>query len=199
AINQAQEYVDLDRDDVDVVEDGVKQAIDVFQEAVAPVTIMLALDQSGSMKRAAPVVREAAGAFVDALRPTDPLGLVLFADKAELKGEVVTARDAAHEAIDGYAAKGGTALYDALDLALSRLKAVEGRRVVVVLTDGYDENAKSTGPGSVTKWDQVLTDAKVIDATIYVIGLGARVDKSHLRQLAQLTGGEAYFTTDVAA
>ncbi len=199
AINDAQEYVDLERDDIDVVEDGVKQTVDVFQEAVAPVTIMLALDGSGSMKRAAPVVRQAAGAFVDALRPTDPLGLVLFADKAELKGEVGTSRDAAHEAIDRYAAKGGTALYDALDLALARLKTVEGRRVIVVLTDGYDENAKSTGPGSVTKWDQVLASAKAIDATIYAIGLGARVDKKRLQQLAQLTGGEAYFTTDVAA
>src|SRR5207249_436651 len=50
AINDAQEYVDLDRGDIDVVEDGVKQSIDVFQEAVAPVTIMLALDVSGSMR-----------------------------------------------------------------------------------------------------------------------------------------------------
>jgi Ca-activated chloride channel homolog len=197
AINDAQEYVDLERDDIDVVEDGVKQNVDVFQEAVAPVKIMLALDGSGSMKRAAPVVREAAGAFVDALRPTDPLGVVLFADKAELKGEVGTKRDAAHDVVGTYAAKGGTALYDALDLSLARLKSVEGRRVVVVLTDGYDENAKSTGPGSVTTWDQVLASAKALDATIYTIGLGARVDKPRLRQLAQLTGGESYFTTDV--
>ena len=197
AINDAQEYVDLDRNDIDVMEDGVKQSIDVFQEAVAPVTIMFALDGSGSMKRAAPVVRQAAGAFVDALRPTDPLGFVLFADKAELRGEIGTARDVAHQAIDAYTAKGGTALYDALDLALGRLKTVEGRRVVVVLTDGYDENAKSTGPGSVTKWEQVLASAKAFDATIYPIGLGARVDKPRLRQIAQLTGGEAYFTTDV--
>ena len=197
AINDAQEYVDLDRGDIDVVEDGVKQSIDVFQEAVAPVTIMLALDGSGSMRRAAPVVRKAAGTFVDALKPTDPLGLVLFADKAELRGDVEIKRDTAHKAIDDYVAKGGTALYDALDLALGRLKSVDGRRVVVVLTDGYDENAKSTGPGSVTRWEQVLTSAKALDATIYAIGLGARVDKRRLRQLAELTGGEAYFTADV--
>ena len=115
----------------------------------------------------------------------------------ELRGDVEIKRDTAHKAIDDYVAKGGTALYDALDLALSRLKSVDGRRVVVVLTDGYDENAKSTGPGSVTKWEQVLTSAKALDATIYAIGLGARVDKPRLRQLAELTGGEAYFTADV--
>jgi Ca-activated chloride channel homolog len=199
AVDAAQQYVDLTRDDFDVLEDGVKQNVDVFQEAVAPVTIALALDQSGSMKKAAPVVREAAGAFVDALRPTDPLGLVLFSDKAELVGEVGTDRKPAHDAVDRYEAKGGTALYDALDLALGRLKTVEGRRVIVVVTDGRDEDAKSKGPGSTATWDKVVASAKEIDATIYAIGLGARVDRSRLQQLANLTGGEAYFTTDVAA
>src|SRR5204862_8110664 len=110
---------------------------------------MLALDGSGSMRRAAPVVRKAAGMFVDALRPTDPLGLVLFADKAELRGDVAIKRDPAHKAIDDYAATGGTALSDALDLARGPPDAVAGRRVVVAPTDGSDENAKSAGPGSV--------------------------------------------------
>jgi Ca-activated chloride channel family protein len=160
---------------------------------------MLALDQSGSMRKAAPVVREAAGAFVDKLRPSDPLGLVLFSDKAEMRGEVGTKREPAHEAIEGYAAKGGTALYDALDLGLEKLKTIEGRRVIVVLTDGRDEDAKSKGPGSKASWDEVLKSAKEIEATVYAIGLGPRVDKARLEQLAKVTGGEAYFTTDVAA
>jgi Ca-activated chloride channel homolog len=199
AMDNAQQYVDLTRDDLDVLEDGIKQNVDVFQEAVAPVTIMLALDQSGSMKRAAPVVRQAAGAFVDSLKSTDPLGVVLFSDKAEQVGETGTTRDAAHHAIEAYTPKGGTALYDALDLALGKLKSIEGRRVIVVVTDGRDEDAKSKGPGSVVKWEQVLANAKAIEATIYPIGLGPRVDKQRLQQLARLTGGEAYFTTDVAA
>jgi Ca-activated chloride channel homolog len=199
AIDDAQQLVDLTRDELEVVEDGVSQNVDVFQEAVAPVTLMLALDGSGSMKKAAPVVREAAGAFLDALRPTDPLGLVMFADKAELVGELGTKREPAHEAVEAYTPKGGTALYDALDLALGKLKTIEGRRVIVVVTDGRDEDAKSKGPGSAATWDQVLTNAKEIEATIYAIGLGPRVDKSRLQQLAKVTGGEAYFTTDMAA
>jgi Ca-activated chloride channel family protein len=199
ATDNAQQLVDLTREELDVIEDGVAQNVDVFQEAFAPVTIMLALDQSGSMKKAAPVVREAASAFVDKVQPSDPLGLVLFSDKAELVGELGTKREPAHEAINAYIPKGGTALYDALDVALDKLKAIEGRRVIVVVTDGRDENAKSTGPGSVASWDEVLTNAKAIEATIYAIGLGPRVDKKRLEQLASVTGGEAYFTTDVAA
>ena len=199
ATDDAEQLVDLTRDELDVIEDGVKQNVDVFQEAVAPVTIMLALDQSGSMKKAAPVAREAAGAFVDKLQPSDPLGLVLFSDKAELVGEVGTKREPAQEAIQAYTPKGGTALYDALDLALGRLKTIEGRRVIVVVTDGRDEDAKSKGPGSIATWDEVLTNAQAIEATIYAIGLGPRVDKKRLQQLADVTGGEAYFTTDMAA
>jgi len=198
AVDDALRYVDLAWDDLDVLEDGVPQTVDVFQEAVAPVTIVLALDESGSMTRAAAAVRQAAGAFVDALRPKDPLGVVLFADSAELVNDLGTDRDAPHEAIDSYVPRGGTALYDALVLAMGRLKSIEGRRVIVVVSDGRDEDAASKGPGSVASWEDVLANAKAVDATIYAIGLGSRVDRPRLEQLARLTGGEAYFTADVA-
>jgi Ca-activated chloride channel family protein len=197
AADDEQDHVDLARDDLEVLEDGVLQKVDVFQEAVAPVTVMLALDGSGSMLRSAPVVRNTAAAFVDALQPTDPLGLVVFSDRAALVDDPRTDRRATHEAIESYAPRGGTALYDALTLAMARLRSIEGRRIILVVTDGRDENAASNGPGSEASWEEVVENAKAIDATIYAIGVGARVEESRLRQLAGLTGGEAYFTTDV--
>ena len=72
ATDQARQYVDLAREDLEVIEDGVAQQVDVFHEAVAPVAIVLAVDASGSMSRAAEVARQAAAHFVDAVRPERP-------------------------------------------------------------------------------------------------------------------------------
>ena len=68
----------LTREDLTILEDGVPQSIDVFQEAVLPVTFMLALDSSGSMKRSAEQAREAAREFIAAMRPEDQVGMILF-------------------------------------------------------------------------------------------------------------------------
>jgi len=198
AVDAAQQYVELTAQDLEVIEDGVAQTVDVFHEAVAPVSVMLALDGSGSMKRSTAAVQEAANVFVNALQATDPLGLVMFADKAEMVHDLTTRRNESTAAIAAYKATGGTALYDGLADAIARLKTVEGRRAIVVVTDGRDENAKSNGPGSTHAWEEVLQQAREIDVTVYAIGLGSRVDRTRLEQLATVTGGEAYFTTNVA-
>jgi VWFA-related protein len=198
ATDERLQHVDLTTADLEVFEDGVRQQVDVFNEAVAPVSIMLALDGSGSMTRSAEAARQAAHAFVDSLRKDDPLGLMVFGDGVEMTHDLSTRREISHEGVEAYSTHGGTALYDAIGEAVSRLSTVQGRRVVVVVTDGRDENAASTGPGSVRTWEAALAAANDGDAVVYAIGLGARVDQERLRQLADLTGGEAYFTSDVA-
>jgi Ca-activated chloride channel homolog len=199
ATDLARQYVDLSRDDLEVIEDGVPQQVDVFHEAVAPVAIVLAVDASGSMVRSAEIARQAAMHFVDAVRPKDQLAVVQFADKAELVADLQVGRDEAHDALANYTPKGGTALYDALQLSMQRLRTTEGRRVVIVVTDGRDENAASNGPGSVATWETVIGAAQAMDTTVYAIGLGTRVERARLQQLADLTGGEAYFTNDIAS
>jgi Ca-activated chloride channel family protein len=197
ATDQERGYVELRREDLEVIEDGVIQHVEVFHEAVAPVAMVLAVDASGSMTRAAGVAREAAVHFIDTVRPGDRLGLVQFADKAELVVDLQITRDGAHEALANYTPKGGTALYDALQLSMQTLRAVNGRRVVVVVTDGRDENAGSKGPGSVATWEMVIEAAQATDVTVYAIGVGSRVDRGRLQKLADLTGGDAYFIEDV--
>ena len=199
ATDLTRQYVDLSRDDLEVIEDGVPQQVDVFHEAVAPVAIVLAVDASGSMVRSADVARQAAMHFVDAVRPKDQLAVVQFADKAELVADLQVGRDEAHDALANYTPKGGTALYDALQLSMQRLRTTEGRHVVIVVTDGRDENAASNGPGSVATWEAVIGAAQAMDTTVYAIGLGTRVERARLQQLADLTGGEAYFTNDIAS
>jgi Ca-activated chloride channel family protein len=186
-------------EDVEVIEDGVQQKVDTFQEVALPVTIMLALDASGSMTRSAEQAQAAAREFVHAMRVEDQVGMILFADRAEYIHSPTERRDWSLQAIDAYKAAGGTALYDALYDSLAQLADVQGRRVVVVVTDGRDENAASNGPGSLRTWDDVLRKLQQTDATVYAVGIGSRVDRTRLQELANRSGGAVYFPSDVTA
>lgn len=197
--DQDEKYLNVEASDLSVIEDGVAQKIDTFQEAVAPVSIVLALDESGSMKKAAEGVQDAARRFVSAVRPQDKLGLVLFADHSSFAHDLSLNRDHTLAGIDQYKASGGTALYDALSDALHRLKFENARRVVVVLTDGRDEDNPGKGPGSTHTFDDVLQYAKETDAVVFGIGLGPNVDSDVLQKLATTTGGEAYFPSDTSS
>lgn len=191
-------FLDVAREDLIVVEDGMEQTVDTFQEAVTPVSLVLALDASGSMKKSVEPARAAARGFVNALKPEDRLAVLTFADRAQFAHDLSTVREWSLEAIDKYEALGGTALYDSLYDSLARLKRVEGRRVVVVVTDGRDENNPGTAPGSVRTRADVSRALKDTETTIFAIGIGPRVDQELLSQLAAESGGEAYFPSDVS-
>ena len=197
--DMTRELVDVSIDDLEVTEDGVAQKLEAFHEAVTPVSIVFALDASGSMKKATDDVKAAAKAFVSNVREQDALSLILFSDKSRFAHDMTTRRDWSIEAIDGYVASGGTALYDAAYDSLMRLRGLEGRRVVVLMTDGRDENNPGTGPGSAHTYAQVLERLKSVDATIYTVGLGPKIDRKVLEELAAISGGEAYFPADVTS
>jgi Ca-activated chloride channel family protein len=190
-------FVDVGADDLQVFEDGVEQKIEGFEEALTPVSVILALDGSGSMKKTEAGVRNAAGSFISALPEKDSLGILQFADSAVLVQDLSKDRKHANEAVADYTANGGTALYDALMLSLERLRRVEGRRVVVVLTDGVDENNPGTAPGSTHTLNDVRAAIKDTGATVFPIGLGTKVDHTILDELAAISGGESYFPEDV--
>jgi len=197
-VGGGQAPVALTRENLVVLEDGVAQKVDVFHEAVLPVTFMLALDASGSMKRSAAQAQEAAREFIAAMRPEDRIGMIMFATTSEYIHSPTERRDWSLAAIDKYVADGGTALYDALYDSLAQLANVPGRRAVVVVTDGRDENAPSTGPGSLRAWEDVLRKLQETEAVVYPVGIGGRVDREHLQQLADRSGGAAYFPDDAA-
>jgi Ca-activated chloride channel homolog len=150
------------------------------------------------MRRKEQDVIDSARRFVEGLRPEDRLALVLFADKVEFVHDLSTNRQMTHKGIEGYRAVGGTALYDALADALVRLKAAgEGRHVVVVMTDGRDEDNPGTAPGSVRTFADVLKQQQETRATVFPIGLGTQVDAALLQQLADVSGGRAFFPETV--
>jgi len=81
--------------------------------------------------------------------------------------------------------------------SLERLRREEGRRAIVLLTDGKDENNAGTAPGSVHTWDDVLASLQESEALIFAIGMGPNVDREKLQELADRSGGEAYFPENV--
>jgi VWFA-related protein len=192
------QYVDISANDLIVKEDGVDQKVETFHEAAEPVSIVLALDASGSMRKSAESMAAAARTFIEALRPEDKLELLFFSDGVLVAHDFATNRQESLDAINAYKPNGGTALYDALAGALSALKNVEGRRAVVVMTDGRDENNPGTAPGSRHTLDEVFELAKVVDATVLPIGLGSNVDRAGLERLAGMSGGVADFPADVS-
>ena len=199
AMDTRNQYLEIAREDLEVFEDGVEQTIETFQEATSPVSLVLLLDSSGSMKQVGARVVAAAATFVEALRPEDSLGMLTFADKVEVVHALTTNRSNTVATLAEYQAQGGTALYDALCDSLLMLKGVKGRRAVVVLTDGRDEDNPGTAPGSVRNWDNVLRllqDQQ--DVMMFPVGLGTKIDPDRLKLLATFSGGEAYFPQDVS-
>jgi VWFA-related protein len=184
--------------DLTVTEDGVAQRVESFQEANAPISIVLAMDASGSIKPALQAVKDAALSFVGALRADDPLALVQFSDDVVFAHDFSTKRQLSLDAIAAHRALGGTALWDALHGSMALLQRQEGRRAVVVVTDGRDENNPGTGPGSTHTVADALARAQESDTTVYAIGIGPRVDRDALQRIADISGGAAYFPDDVS-
>jgi VWFA-related protein len=195
--NGQQEYVTLAANDFVVVENGVQQKVDTFHEALDPVSIVLTLDASGSMVKAAETVKETAREFVRAVRKEDRLAMVMFSDGVRVEHGLSNDRALSIAAIDKYVARGGTALYDAVWDSLVALKKESGRRTIVLLTDGRDENNPGTAPGSAHTFDEVLALTREVGATIFAVGLGPKLDGAVLERLAAVSGGQAYFSADV--
>jgi Ca-activated chloride channel homolog len=197
-MNTRRELLAVAADDLVVREDGVEQTLEAFEEALAPVSMVLALDSSGSMRRRAAEAQAAARSFVSAVRPEDKLSVTTFGETITFHHEFTNDRAPSYAAIDAYRAAGGTPLYDDLYQSFQRLGAAPGRRVAVVVTDGRDEDNPGTGPGSVHTFAQVLDAMKQADVTVFAIGIGSQIDRNVLEELASRSGGEAYFPDDVS-
>ncbi|HNV01756.1 MAG TPA: VWA domain-containing protein [Vicinamibacterales bacterium] len=186
---------DLTRAEFEVLDNGVRQDLLVFENQTQPFTAVVMLDSSGSMTSSLKLVKAAAEQFLIRLLPQDKAQVGAFNDKIQFSGEFTSDRDALIAALGDLDFGNPTRLYDALDESLDRLAPTEGRRVIVVLTDGED-TASRRGRGD------VLARAVAGEVMIYGIGLESdyfngvrRVRTSPdrvVRRLAEETGG-GYF------
>jgi VWFA-related protein len=186
---------DLREGDFQIYEDGVRQSIRVFRHDDVPVTVGLVVDHSGSMHPKLAHVIEAARTFARSSNPADQMFVVNFSDTVSLglpAGRPFTDRpDELEAAIAETPAAGKTSLYDAVALAMERLKTgASEKKVLIVISDGGDN-------ASTLSRQAVLKKAEESNAVIYTIGIFDDADEDRnpnvLRSLANITGGEAFF------
>jgi len=187
---------DLLQEDFEVYDNGKLQTLTNFTNEITPFTAVVMLDTSGSMTLNLDLVKQAAEEFLIRLLPEDKAKVGAFNDKIQIlpRDEAFTNnRDRlirlVKEGLDfGYP----TRLWDAVDESLAHMEPLDGRRVVVVFTDG-DDSASKRGR------DDVLDRAREKDMMVYAIGLQSdyfngqsrvrtRPDRG-LRRVAEETGG----------
>jgi len=201
---------DLSRGDFAVFEDGVQQQVSFFESSQVPVDLILMLDTSSSMADKIGTVHEAATNFLRTLRAGDRGAVVSFSDGVQVLEQLIPDRARLEQAVNRTGAHGGTALNNALYVALrsfggaAREDGPVRRRAIALFTDGEDTS-------SVVSFDDVMTLARKSGVNIYTIALqsapgavtapaGRRFLSSSqfsLKSLSQETGAEAFFPTQV--
>jgi Ca-activated chloride channel family protein len=184
------EYIyGLKRGDFSVMDDGVRQEIETFEAADSPLSAILVLDTSASMRPKLEDATRAARAFVRALKADDEVGLFTFNTGVVGSVDLTRNRAPVDAAIAAVQPAGETALYDAVAAALRRLKPVKRRKAVVVFTDGEDNRSRLSVA-------QVVEMARASEVAIYAIAEGKDASTTvmtFLDRLAAQTGGRSYF------
>lgn len=185
----------LEQADFDVLDNEKLQVLTLFKNDPQPITVVVMLDTSGSMTGTISLLKASAEQFLIRLQPGDKATVGAFNDKIEMDTHFTGDRDALITHVKDLDYGNGTRLYDAVDESINVLQGVEGRRVILVFTDG-DDTSSRVGRGT------VLDRARADEVMVYAIGLeseyfdGVRQVRSRpdagLRKLADETGG-GYF------
>ena len=204
--SQARYVTDLEQADFSVFEDGAKQELTFFNRTNLPIALSLLIDSSASMEQRMEHAQEAAIGFAKRIRGHDLAQVVDFDSRVEIKQGFTNKIEELETAIRGTSPGGSTALHNAVYISLKELAKVRAknpdeirRQAIVVLSDGEDTS-------SLVSFEEVLELAKRSETAIYTIGLqpretsalrGFREAEFVLRQLAQETGGRAFFAQKI--
>jgi len=188
---------DLKEADFTVLENGKPQKINTFNYASnVPIAAGVLIDHSGSMKPRMEQAKSAALEFFKKImRPGDRAFVTGFAFDAKSASPFVTDVSSLQSQVNAIPeASGGTALYDAIVTGLYRFRTLQGRRALIILTDGEDTTSR-------TSYEETLTYARSARVPLYFIGVGLGVfdaaGTNKMKALAAETGGVAYFIHDV--
>ena len=189
---------DLVQEDFEILDNGKLQTVNVFSNQPVPITTTVMIDTSGSMTTALELVKDGAEQFLLRLLPHDKAQVGEFSDKIKFHpGSFIDDRDRLvyllkNDLDFGYP----TRLYDAVDESLERLEPMDGRKVVLVFTDGDDTASTKSN------LNKVMDRARAKDVMVYAVGLvntyfdGQKQTTSKpdrgLKKLAEDTGG-GYF------
>ena len=186
----------LEQDEFTILDNGKPQPISFFQNETQPFTVVVMLDFSASMTANLDLLKLATEQFLLRMLPSDKGQVGAFSDKIQFSGTFTNNRDSLIKDLSDLQFGNPTRLYDAIDASIDVLKDVDGRRIVLVFTDG-DDTASKRDMGD------VLVKARETETMIYAIGLESEIaigpgrmqrtrpDRG-LRKLADETGG-GYF------
>ncbi len=162
----------LTKDDFEVYDNGKKQEITLFDSGVQPITLVMMLDRSGSMVGQFSLVRSAAEQFVGELLPGDKARIGSFANRVQVDPREFTSSQ--HDLLEILRTElqepGPTPLWNAVNVGITALLHQEGRRVVLVFTDGVD---RPMGSNNISYHD-VQKNAEQEDVMIFAVGLATR-------------------------
>ena len=187
---------DLLQDEFQVFDNEKPQPIVYFDNSIHPINVVVMLDTSGSMTLSIELLKQAAEQFMIRLLPEDKARVGAFNDKIQINARWTNDRDQLITDVKDLDYGNGTRLWDAVGTALDELKGIDGRRVILVFTDGDDTESKTMNLG------RVIDRARTDEVMIYAIGLESRYfngqtqvrtkPDSGLRKVADETGG-GYF------
>lgn len=205
-IDGANRYLtDLEQDDFSVFEDGVKQDIVFFTRRPQPIAMSLLLDSSASMDTKLETLQVAASNFVRRLREHDLAQVIDFDSRVTIRQTFTSSQDELEAAIRQAVAGGSTSLHNAIYISLKELAKIRAqdeddvrRQALIVFSDGEDTS-------SLVSFEEVLDLAKRSETSIYTIALrgvdtntrGFREAEFVMRQLAQETGGQAFYPSKI--
>ena len=196
---------DLAQNEFQVFEDGVQQDVTFFSQRQQPVALSLLLDSSASMDDKLDTLQAAATNFIRRLQDNDLAQVVDFDSRVEIRQPFTSNQQELETAVRQMSAGGSTSLHNALYIALKELQKVRAqteedvrRQGIIVFSDGEDTS-------SLVSFEEVLDLAKRSETTIYSIALRGNDDRARgfreaefvMRQLAQETGGRAFFPTEI--
>jgi VWFA-related protein len=183
----------LGAEDFRVLEEGVPQELSFFTARRTPVTVVVLLDSSASVRSNMESVQKAAHRFLDKL-DRDDQALVGFFHERVVFGPRFTGDMKEHSAlIKRMRPQRSTHLYDALVESFEKLEPVTSRKALVVFSDGEDQGSRTSVEGA-------LDAARRSDASAYAVGLvgwsadeGMHTNQGLLEEIARSTGGRAFF------
>lgn len=155
---------DLRKEDFRVWEDGEEQNVAFFSSVDKPFAVVLMLDTSGSTRTKLDQIQDAAITFVNQLRPEDRVMVVSFDEGTHVLTDFTSDRYRLRDAIRRSQPGEGTRLYDAVDIVINqKLNNVQGRKAIVLFTDGVDTTSKHA------TFESTIRDAEELDALIYPV------------------------------
>lgn len=184
----------LSKDHFEVYDEKVKQSIDFFSDADAPISIGIVYDVSGSMKERINRSVRALRRFIETSHDDDDFFLIGFNDRARLVQDFTTSGDQIASHLMFVQPKGNTALYDAAYLAVEKVN--QGRhekKAILIISDGQDNSSRYT-------YKELRNRVKESDVQIYAIGITdpysdsmAGFGRSVLEEITRSTGGRSFF------